>query len=240
VRGGSILCSAALAALAVAHPGRAINVDPAGRVYFIDTIRNRLWRVERDGRLTLIKDGVHSDALILGSAGELYAAHDYYDGTAFRTRWWRVTASGTVTPALAGEVPAHDARPKDVDAQGNRYEADDAHHLVRRIAPRGEVTTVLRLRWPWYPTGVAVGPAGAVYVLERNGDYHGFWGAVNSLRPIAQLTGNPRIQVITPDGKTRSLVTLGHPGLGLLLAAALATMPTLGYIRWWRRRRAQA
>ena len=219
-----------------AHVGRAIAVDRQGRVYFIDTVRNRLWRIERDGRLTLVQEGIHSDVLLLGANGELYAQHDYYDGTAFRSTWWRITESGEPVAIPTALVPARDTLPKALDAAGNLFAADDAQRIVQQIAPDGRLTTVARLSWPWHPTGVAVGPAGEVYVLERNGDYRSFWGAVANLMAIADMFGNPRVQMISPDGGITTVVTLARPHRGLLVASLGATLVLLAVLwRWWRR-----
>lgn len=89
-----------------------------------------------------------------------------------------------------GSVGAHEDGPADlarfnvptavvVDAQGNRYVSDRHNHVIRRIAPNGEVTTVAgrvglpgsldgpasqaRLHWP---TGLALDGLGSLYVAD--------------------------------------------------------------------------
>jgi DNA-binding beta-propeller fold protein YncE len=89
-----------------------------------------------------------------------------------------------------GSVGAHEDGPADlarfnvptavvVDDQGNRYVSDRHNHVIRRIAPNGEVTTVAgrvglpgsldgpasqaRLHWP---TGLALDGLGSLYVAD--------------------------------------------------------------------------
>ncbi len=222
-----------------AHVGRAIAVDRQGRVYFVDTIRNRLWRIERDGRLTLVQGGIHSDTLLLSSSGELYVQGAYYDGVAFRSTWWRIPASGRPVAIAATLVPARDTLPKAVDARGNVFTADYGQQIVQRIDPDGQITTVARVSWPWHPTGVAVGPGGEVYVLERNGNYRNLWGAVVNVAPVADLFGNPRVQMIAPDGRVTTLVTVAGRHRWLLLGSVALTLlfVTVLWV-WWRQQQA--
>ena len=43
-----ILLLLALAGSATAHPGRGIQVDGRGRIWFVDTVRDILWRIDGD------------------------------------------------------------------------------------------------------------------------------------------------------------------------------------------------
>jgi len=72
-----LLALAAVAALA-AHPGRGIVVDSRGRVWFLDTVRDVLWR-EESGALVAVRRGVHSDRLVLVGDSAV-TAEEYFEG----------------------------------------------------------------------------------------------------------------------------------------------------------------
>ena len=61
---------------AIAHVGTGIAVDAQGRVWVGDTSGNRLWRIERDGKLTRVASDVHSNVLALAPDGGVYVEND--------------------------------------------------------------------------------------------------------------------------------------------------------------------
>lgn len=77
----------------------------------------------------------------------------------------------------------------DVDAKGNVYIAATGCGSVIKITTGGQVTTVLRSRSPWSPTGVAT-HGDDIYVLEYShtaGDNRREW--------------LPRVRKLSPDGR---------------------------------------
>ena len=92
-----------------------------------------------------------------------------------------------------------------VDRVGNVYVADTANNVIRKITPEGIVSTLAGLAGNhgstddrgdkarfWAPFGIAVDPAGNVYVAD---------------------TANNAIRKITPEGKVTTLAgSAGHPG----------------------------
>src|SRR6266542_5754409 len=55
-----------------AHVGTGIDLDRQGRIYFTDTYHNCIWRLETNGTLTKLAQGVHVDYLIVGDDGYVY------------------------------------------------------------------------------------------------------------------------------------------------------------------------
>jgi len=100
-----------LPALAEAHVGTGVVIDPEGRVYFTDPLRNRLWRLERDGQLTSLGEDIHADGLALTSDGMLYV---------FGLRVWRVAPGAARAEVLASPDPKL-GDPWTVDREGNFY-----------------------------------------------------------------------------------------------------------------------
>src|SRR3970040_2721306 len=100
LRAGLFL-GAGLLLLLVAIPARArvgtgVVVDAEGRVYFTDPLRNRLWRLERDARLTLLGEDIHADGLALAADGSLYV---------FGLRVWRVPPGAARAEVFASPDP---------------------------------------------------------------------------------------------------------------------------------------
>ncbi len=82
---------------AQAHIGSGIVVDRAGRVYFLDTMRNDVWTVDAEGRLKLLAEHKHSDTLVLGADGNLYCEDVITGGV------WKITPQGAATEVLSKE-----------------------------------------------------------------------------------------------------------------------------------------
>lgn len=119
-----------------------IDVDSSGNLYVADRINDRIRKISPAGEVTTFAGS--------GTRG-------FLDG--------------------AGSV-AQFSRPSDVavDSSGNVYVADTYNHRIRKISPAGEVTTIAGsgeegyLDGPGvtaqfdYPDGLALSPAGEVYV----------------------------------------------------------------------------
>lgn len=254
-----VLCALLLCAVSPAaargHVGAAIAVDAAGRVYFVDTARNRLWRLELDGRLTILAEGVHTDRMAVGPDGtvrypgdtvfvvagpdrSLYRIHGHRIMRLHPDQWLTVLAGDTV-PGYRDAVgkAARFDRVLGIaaDSAGAVYVADYGNRRVRRVSPRGEVSTVFATPWPWRPTGVAVW-RDRVYVLERWGDY-GFGPAqvATGIGFFADLVGHPRVRLLGPSGETPVVAGVVGWGSRAVVALALVAMVVAALSR--RRRR---
>lgn len=248
-------------ATAAAHSGTGITVGPEGLIYFADTVRDIVWRIEADGSLTEVVAGVHTNVLFVAPDGTPYYPPSGYppgeeysfltsgpDGSGYATvssmvvriqaDGPQVTVAGDVTRGFR-EGKAQEAlfdRPQGlaVDSSGTIYVADHGNRRVRVIRPDGTVGTLARSGWPWTPTGVVI-HEGQVYVLERLGKYWGFPILKMYLRTVMD---HPRVRVIAPDGKARVVAAVPvEKGLPLALSVAvlaiLVAVPALAvYGRW--------
>ncbi len=228
---GVLLATAAVVSPAEAHVGSAIVFDDAGRLYFCDTARDIVWRVEADGRLTAIARGVHTNVLFVRPDGSVdFPEGGYLPDTVFtgaisgpayridrnrilmrRTDGSVVILAGSAEPGFR-DANGHQARFRrpvafSVDGSGNLYVADYDNHRVRKVTPAGHVTTIARSRGLWFPTGIAIND-GAVYVLERFGNYWGPTGIMGRLPLLDGIAGNPRIRVIAADGQMQTYASL--------------------------------
>jgi DNA-binding beta-propeller fold protein YncE len=136
-------------------------------------------------------------AMIMAPDGCLYVT----DGPAVR----KVTLAGVVTTIAKGlDAPDPDARdPLDfgglfgvaVSRDGTVYAADLRQRRVLKIDPSGNSSVALRAEAPWTPTGVAIGPAGELYILEVGFHPPGTWI-------------KPRVRKVSSDGKVETLATV--------------------------------
>src|SRR5678816_4152935 len=113
----------------------------------------------------------------------------------------RITTVATVRAQPdAPSIPATPEHPYlrglAVDASGVMYVADSADARVMKIAPDGKVTTLLQLRSPWSPTGIALFDSD-VYVLEF----------LHTARDVRR-DWMPRVRKISSDGKSSIIVTI--------------------------------
>ncbi|MET7391787.1 NHL repeat-containing protein [Streptomyces sp. NPDC005529] len=141
-----------------------------------------------------------------------------YIADAYNHRIRRITSDGVIT-TLAGtgqngysgdNGPAHQAQlyyPHSlaVGSDGTVYVADMSNHCIRRITLDGTITTLAGTGGPgysgdngpahqaqlYYPTSVAVGPDGTVYIAD---------------------TYNERIRYVAVDGTITTLAGTGEPG----------------------------
>lgn len=238
------------------HSGSGIAVDASGRVYFADTARNVVWRIEADGKLTAVERDVHTNVLEVGPDGSIRYPEGGYapgrftyivetpEGGVYATlgsRVVRVLPDSTLV-IVAGDTargysdgPATTARfnrPQGIaiDSEGNVYVADHGNRGIRRITAAGQVTTVARTGWPWTPVGLAVW-RDRIYSLERFGNY---FGGPPFLSVYADIVGHPRVRVILADGDVQTVARVVDPRERLIavlvIALALATL-TYGVVR---------
>src|SRR2546426_628803 len=99
------------AGLVEAHVGTGIDLGRGGRVYFTDALHNPIWRLDPDGKLTSLAQGMHLDFLIVGDGGNLYLVDDHA---------WRLTPQGGLTEVVRStDTPKTLAWAFAVDDQGN-------------------------------------------------------------------------------------------------------------------------
>ena len=147
---------------------------------------------------------LHINGLAVGPDNSLY----YTDNSAIR----RISAQGRVStvamiraldvgPSIPGTNQHPYLRGLAVDASGVMYVADSGDARVMKIAPDGKVTTLLQLRSPWSPTGIALFGSD-VYVLEF----------LHTARDVRR-DWMPRVRKISSDGKSSIIATIDQmPG----------------------------
>lgn len=193
-----------------------IAIDEAGNLYVADTGNHAIRRVTPQGVVTTLagdgtagfRDGPAAQArfdgpigIALGRDGRVYVADTYND------RIRVVATDGSVSTLAGGDRPGDADGPGTlarfdtptgvaVDAMDRVYVADLRNNAIRRITPRGEVSTVARAMEgddhpPVHrPLGVALAHDGVLYVGEM------YRGDVN------QITRDGQAHLIT--GKTQA------------------------------------
>jgi hypothetical protein len=178
---GGWLLLAMSAQPARAHVGFGMAVDREGRVVFLDSLRSRVCRIERDGSSSVLAEGKHGNGLVRDGHGNLYVQHA-------NQSLWRIAPDGSASEVA---MPARNAAPGRVgaldecvavDDEGNLYASAGNEFYQRspqllRIAPSGEVTLVAGGE-PGFADGrggearfghissAAWGPDGALYVAD--------------------------------------------------------------------------
>ncbi len=206
--------------LLVADGGAPIVVNPDGNLYYGHALLDGgkvsvgLTRISPDKQQTPFSpdlkktlektdDGVFG--LATGPNGSVYVST--WDAVL------RVNHDGTVTTVIRPVVVKDcdedraDHKPTNrlpylrglaLDARGTVYAAATSCHRLLKIAPDGNVESVLKAERPWSPTGVAVHDS-AVYVLE--------WTNANGGSEEGWL---PRVRRLERDGKVTTLATISR------------------------------
>ena len=180
-----------------------VAVDGAGNLYIADRTNNRIRRVDVSGTITTIAGGSVSADGDLAAQAQLNnpsgvgvdSAGNVYIADSANERIHRVHPAGTITtiagtgePSYSGDngpaVRARLSEPTDlaVDSDGNLYIADSANYRIRRVNPRGTITTVagggstdgdnvpaVQARLS-YPSDVALDAFGNLYIAEPFSD----------------------------------------------------------------------
>lgn len=189
------------AAHAAAHLGYGIVVDRKGDVFFLDSIRSRVWRLTPAGQLIVAASGYHANTLVAAPDGSLYFE-------SFNQTLWRLAADGEVEKVKLQSVRGGNVGGLDeiiaVDQEGNLYFSagndftPGAPQILKRT-PGGEVT-VLAGSVAGHADGkgreaqfqeiraAAWGPDGALYVTDRD-----------------------RVRRVTADGTVTTLALRGLP-----------------------------
>ncbi len=202
-----------------------IDVDSAGNVYVADRFNHTIRKITADGQVITLagKAGVKGDTdgpalsarfnepwgLCVDKFGNVFVA----DTRNNKIR--KITPNGTVT-TFAGSgnfgssdgvgVTASFGNPTgiDVDDQGNLYVADHLTHIIRKITPQGQVTTIAG--FPYIPGDADGQGTGAQFwrpyglCLDNDGNI------------IVADEWNHKIRKVTPDGIVTTIAGTGEPG----------------------------
>ena len=168
-----------------------LAVDPKGNIYCVEDYRGirprrtRILSINPQGDVRIVAE--YKDVLgILGMAWGTDGAIYFTEGG---TRIRRVTPKGEVTTLAGGmdrgfadgqgsEAQFNVATGLGVDGKGNVYVADRRNRRIRKVTPKGVVTTVAGTGVKGSadgpalgasfnePSGIAVGPNSEIYVLD--------------------------------------------------------------------------
>ena len=134
-----------------------VAVDDAGNIYYVDFWDHRVLRIDPSGGIPTIVAGTGPGEGAGGAGGY----------------------GGDGGPAV--EAQLYGPRGVAVDSSGNLYIADSANHRIRRVDPAGTITTVAGTGSKGFsgdggpavqaqlddPSGVAVDPAGNLYIADN-------------------------------------------------------------------------
>ncbi len=197
-----------------AHIGTAIAVDREGRVHFVDTIRNRHWRINPSGRLTVVASNCHTGDLFVDPDGNV----------SYQERARPPDEAALALVRRAGAGPLADVA---TDDSGNVYGADHENRRVVKITPEARILILARSRLPWFPTGVTAA-GGDVYVLERRFPYPRF---PPTPAFVADVLGGPRVRKIASDGTVTVVATVAS--LKTRFAALALLVLVVAALTWW-------
>jgi hypothetical protein len=216
-------------ALSVGSGGDPFEVDAEGNIYAINSGQFRftqILKISPHGRIAFVAGGdwghadgtgpqarfgdVHAGSLVVGPDGSLYLTdHQLY--VRHITRGGHVsTLAGGAKPGFA-DGPGTQARFNNpmglaVDHTGHVLVADSDNHRIRKITPKGVVSTLAGTGTRGSadgaalsstftePTGVAIGPGGEVYVLEAG---------KQRVRKISRDGRVTTVGRVTPDSGSR-------------------------------------
>lgn len=196
------------------HPpiGTSIWKDCDGNAYHVANYP--------EGKLLVLKRTLNGNVTVV--VGNSNAARNYHQGVPYSAGGMafgadgslyfthgsnvsKVTSGGILTP-LARNVVVENAsggRPERsplfgiaVDAEGNALVADHGNRRILKIAPDGQLSTLVRAEEPWFPTGVAR-RGSELYILEES-------------HTPASIPIGTRVRQLSPDGTMRVLATVGE------------------------------
>jgi sugar lactone lactonase YvrE len=167
-----------------------VAIAPNGDVYIADILNDRVRRIDHDGIITTV-----------AGTGEPGFMGDHGPAVLARLDW---------PGGLA------------VDDAGNLFIADTGNHAIRKVAPNGIITTVAGNGLEGYagdggvavdaelayPTGVAVGTDGSLYIADY---FNSVIRRVSSGGMISTVAGNGTVG-FSGDGGPATLAALGMPG----------------------------
>ena len=199
-----------------------ITIDAAGNLYVADSYNDSIRKVTPEGEVSTLAgdergfaDGQGSDAMFwrphgitIDAAGNLYVADKH------NSRIRKVAPKGEVSTLAGSEMGFADGSGSDarfyipegiaIDATGNLYVADTYNNRIRKVTPKGKVSTLAGSGEEGFadgqgntaqfnrPSGIAIDAAGNLYVAD-------FW--------------NSRIRKITVKGEVSTLAGSDEEGL---------------------------
>ncbi len=179
----SLVICISLVIEAKGHPGWGIVVDSAGRIYFADADRNKIWRINRQGNLEAIIAGKHSHEITLDKAGNLYGTHLYYveAGNQWFTSFWKLAPGSSPIDLVSSTTDPPRGMGLLRDTEGNIYSGDYSENQVRvvKMSRDGQISVIAggekghadgpgaQAKFTLIATMV-FGADGALYVLDRD------------------------------------------------------------------------
>lgn len=161
-----LLGAAALSIPAPAPARTGIVADSQGRLYFVDPSRGRVWRLDRDGRLTALARGERHDFITLRDNGSLSVLHQH-DPIQMRWVFHDIAPDGAITEMVRQSPIPNPAGALTMDGAGAIYFMNLSELLM--LGADGQVSVWARPLVIQGPRAAGFGPAGALYVIDSNG-----------------------------------------------------------------------
>lgn len=192
---------------------RAIAIDPSGNLWVATGLHIR--KVTPDGVATTFANGSYG-GIAVDSAGNVYASDtDHHVITRFTPWGFGSVIAGRIDDCSRADgtpFTSRFCRPTSLalDSNNNLYVSDTEFDLIRRIAPNGFVTTIVRrsaydTSYP-SPRGLATDPRnGALYVADADD---------NEIRKVIRPDGDPWLLAFAGQAILREIfdATGSHAG----------------------------
>jgi sugar lactone lactonase YvrE len=199
-------------------------IAPDGKVYVVETEVSKVHRLDAKGATSIVPPGrqdvfLGATSIVFDAAGNMYISENDVNIVRKRTPAGEFSIYAGAFKVRGNEdgaaAHARFVRPRAlaIDRAGNIYVADEASHIIRKITPGGQVSTLAgmagesgaqdgRGRTARFnaPRGLATDATGNVYVMDTN---------------------NAAVRKITPDGHVTTFAgKTGEPGFADGPAAA--------------------
>ncbi len=145
------------------------TADRVGNVYFTELRAQRIYRLGRDGELTVFREKSHAaNGLVLDLDGRLVACEGAAEGHTPRlTRTDIATGVVEVLAADYQDAPLSGANDVTIDGKGRLYFTDPGGGAVYRVDAPGRVVKILASPAIVRPNGIQVAPDDrTLYVIE--------------------------------------------------------------------------